>query len=255
MTKIRLELIVFTLILSVTANFFLCWKVIECRRNEACLRMTPLGIPQHEDQMLKKFSTAKLKVIFIGDSRIARWLKLPLNDRPDIGLLNQGVGGQTTSQVKLRIDRDAKSLNPDIVIIQVGINDLKSIGILPERKDWIKKTCLAELKAIVRELREVSIEVVLMTVLPRGDLEWLRRPTWSGEIDEAVSWLNTELRQLKDKGVTIVDATRAMTEGGIIRPEFSSDALHFSEQGYEMLNAIIRPQLEKLIQMKRTSAK
>ena len=39
-------------------------------------------------------------------------------------VINAGVGGNTTKDLLVRIDRDVIDLNPDLVIVMVGTNDM-----------------------------------------------------------------------------------------------------------------------------------
>ena len=64
--------------------------------------------------------------------------------------MNRGVFGQTTAQVLGRFDAHAAPLLPRVVVLQVGINDLKAIPLLPHRRDEIVADCKANLREIVR---------------------------------------------------------------------------------------------------------
>ena len=75
------------------------------------------------------------RVVFLGDSRIAQWQNLP--DVGNTERVNRGVGGETTAQVLLRADRDVTGIGASLVVIQAGINDLKTLGVVPKRKEEI----------------------------------------------------------------------------------------------------------------------
>ncbi|MGA9849072.1 MAG: GDSL-type esterase/lipase family protein [Roseiarcus sp.] len=64
----------------------------------------------------------KLRVVLIGDSRIARWPTSALDDRVEV--INRGIGGETLAQMAHRYERDAIALKPDVIFIQSGGNDL-----------------------------------------------------------------------------------------------------------------------------------
>ena len=64
----------------------------------------------------------RLRVVLIGDSRIARWPTSAIGDEFEV--INRGIGGETVAQMARRFDRDAIALEPDVVLIESGMNDL-----------------------------------------------------------------------------------------------------------------------------------
>ena len=55
----------------------------------------------------------------------SHWLqeKLPSILDKDVNVINSGVSGDTTMDAKIRFERDVLDHNPDLVIIQLGVND------------------------------------------------------------------------------------------------------------------------------------
>ena len=69
-------------------------------------------------------------MIFIGDSRIARWPTAALDDRWEV--VNRGIAGETAAQLKQRFAADALALKPDSLVIETGINDLVAASFLDD---------------------------------------------------------------------------------------------------------------------------
>ncbi len=69
------------------------------------------------------------RIVFFGDSRIAEWTQPKITEYE---LLNRGIGGQTSAQILMRYDAHVMPLAPDIILIQAGINDLKTIPLFPD---------------------------------------------------------------------------------------------------------------------------
>ncbi len=92
------------------------------------------------------------------------------------------MAGNTSAQTLLRLEYDVIRLKPSIVVIQVGINDLKTIGVFPENRDKIISSCQKNLKSIVSQMLEHDIHIVILTIFPPGTTELLRRPVWSDKI-------------------------------------------------------------------------
>ena len=108
--------------------------------------------------------------------------------------MNRGVGGETTEQVLLRLDRDVLAPRPGVVVVQVGVNDLRSLALFPGREAEIVGRCEANLRAIVGRLRERGAVVVVTTIFPVGRVELARRPIWSDATIDAIDRVNRSLR-------------------------------------------------------------
>ena len=72
-----------------------------------------------EHRIMNNFS-GKRKIVFLGDSLTDFY---PLQDFfPDFSLCNRGIAGETSSDVIRRID-DVFTLEPEVLFLQIGIND------------------------------------------------------------------------------------------------------------------------------------
>jgi lysophospholipase L1-like esterase len=67
-----------------------------------------------------------LTVLFYSDSRAADW---PPPDLPDLLFVNRGVPGQTSTEALRRWTTYGAPLRPDIVVLQVGVNDLTTASL------------------------------------------------------------------------------------------------------------------------------
>lgn len=188
------------------------------------------------------------RIVLLGDSRISQWCSYPEIDA--VEYLNLGIGGQTSAQVLFRVNNEAIKSQPDVVVVQVGINDLKAIGVFPEKKQAIVGICQKNIKELVTVLHEHNIEVVVLTIFDPSSPSFLRKPMWSDEIYSAVDEVNEFIDQLEGNGVTIINCGRELSENGRIKPEYAKDTLHLSDMGYEKLNSIVKPVLEKIIRNK-----
>jgi len=184
-------------------------------------------------------------VVFVGDSRIEQWEPPPAPDGCQV--VNRGAGGETTTQVLLRLERDVVRLDPAVVVVQAGINDLKGIGVLPERAEEIITTCTQNLRTIVARLRERGVRVVVLTVLPVGPIDLARRPLWSDATLAGVSRVNDAIRGMKAPGITVVDCDPLMAVDGRMNPAYARDAFHLTRDGYQALNGTVTPVLETLL--------
>ena len=66
----------------------------------------------------------KVKIVFMGDSITEGWSLSDPNFFKKNSFVNRGIGGQTSPQMLLRFKQDAIHLNPNMVIINAGTNDI-----------------------------------------------------------------------------------------------------------------------------------
>jgi lysophospholipase L1-like esterase len=183
-------------------------------------------------------------VVFYGDSRAAEW------PAPDVGrfeFANRGIPAQTSTQVLERFDADVRPLGPKVVLIQVGINDLKTIPLFSHDRTTIVTDCEKNIRRTVQKSTDLGATVILTTIFPVGDVPLQRRLVWSGDIAVAINEVNAFIRTQAGQHVIVLDAYAALADAdGDIKPEYSRDTLHLAAAGYRRLNAELAPILEGL---------
>jgi lysophospholipase L1-like esterase len=225
-------------VISLGFNFFMVNRVYNYYRRSLAAELNPAG--QAITYSNSESYPDKSKIIFFGDSRISQWKALPKME--GVVTINCGIPGQTTAQLRLRVQRDVLDLKPNVAVIQAGINDLKAIGVFPEQEQEIIRNCVDNIRVMVQEIRESGAKVVLMTILPPCRPDLLRRLVWSGRIEEAVQSVNEILKAQESESVTVLDCS-FLSENGLIRKEYVCDCLHINEQAYLFLNQRIKPYL------------
>jgi len=199
------------------------------------VQLDPLGLKSYPTTAIGE--KEKPRVVILGDSRASAW-PVPAFLNYDYQVVNRGIGGQTSAQVMGRFGWHVAHLQPDVVLIQLGMNDLKAIGLFPERREAIVASCKDNLTELVRLSREQGAVVVLSTIFPVGKVPLARRLVWSDEISEAVVEMNAYIRSLQAEGVVVFDAYALLVgEDGLVRPAYASDFLHLNAEGYVRLNS------------------
>jgi lysophospholipase L1-like esterase len=173
-------------------------------------------------------------VVFVGDSRAASWP--PPANLEGFEFINRGIGAQTSAQTLHRFKAQVKPLQPHIVILQVGINDLKTIPLFPERKEAILANCQGNIQQIVSQATSSGTIVILTTIFPTGRVPWERKLFWSPNVAEAVDEVNIFIRSLEAQNVIIFDAYSLLADNGVARDDYFQDTLHLNAAGYEALN-------------------
>jgi lysophospholipase L1-like esterase len=128
------------------------------------------------------------RVVLFGNSRIERWKKWPKLD--GFEFINRGIGGETTAQGRARFQSDVLALEPDIVILETGMNDLTTLGVQPHLYEVITQQCQDHLKFFVESLLARQIEVIFLTIIPPAQPQIARLLVWNNKIPESVKEIN-----------------------------------------------------------------
>jgi lysophospholipase L1-like esterase len=182
------------------------------------------------------------KVVFFGDSRAEAWT-FP-SEMKSFSFMNRGVSGQTSTQVLGRFEKQVLPLRPQIIIVQVGINDLKTIPLFPDRQTTIIANCKANIQEIVKRSRDLGATVILTTIIPPGEIPLVRKPFWSSDVDRAITEVNAYISSLQAPNVIIFDSYLLLTQKH--KNNYYKDTLHLNKQGYEILNKELTKVLIKL---------
>lgn len=174
-------------------------------------------------------------IVFFGDSRAAEWPAPP--QATNATIVNRGIGAQTSAQALGRFEPHVAGLQPDIIVLQIGINDLKTIPLFPEEKDAIVQNCQANIGKLIQLSLATGARVVVTTIFPLGTVPLERRLFWSDEVAVAINEVNAYIALLANDRVVVIDASRVLaTPQGVVAPEYSRDLLHLSPAGYAALN-------------------
>ena len=187
----------------------------------------------------------ELRVVFFGDSITDNWSKPESGGFfPGKPYVNRGIGGQTTAQMLLRFRADVVELEPSVVVILAGTNDLAG-NAGPATLDQIQDN----LASMAELARAHGIRVVLASLLPVSDdkqdangqalTRTRQRPTAS--IRELNRWLEAYAAR---NGHVYLDYFSATADpAGLLRPALNDDGLHPNARGY----AVMAPLAERAI--------
>ncbi|MFK5922637.1 MAG: GDSL-type esterase/lipase family protein [Verrucomicrobiota bacterium] len=176
-------LLVLFLVGAFAANYIVFQRAKLYYSEANAVRLDPLGLRQLEVTS----SPENLALVFYGDSRAAQW---PEPTWLEGRTLNLGIGAQTTEQILGRFGYHLAPLSPRIVVLQAGINDLKTIPLFPDAEAQIIERCKENIGHIVSRSRDHGAHVIVTTIFPVGELPFERRPFWSDRVDPAIDEVN-----------------------------------------------------------------
>lgn len=181
-------------------------------------------------------SKAESRVVFLGDSITEFWeLSVFFKGKPYI---NRGISGQTTPQILLRFRQDVIALNPEIVVILAGTNDLAentgptSLGAIEDN-----------LKSMADLARKNGVRPILASVLPAAAYPW--RP----EIRpiKKILALNQWMREYAaTEGIGYLDYYSEMVNDQHgLKAELSGDGVHPNGAGYATMAPLVADAIAK----------
>ena len=221
---------------SIALNFLLYTQLKKYYVELNQTRLDPLGLGVYRPAPIPRPPDAagKPRVVFWGDSRAASW---PAPDVEEYEFINRGIASQTTTQTLQRFEAHIKPLEPEIVVIQVGINDLKTIPLFPWRRDAILADCRNNLEQMVVSAKGLGATVIISTILPVGQVPLQRRPVWSDDVAKAVGEINAYIGTLANEEVIVFDGYAVLAnDQGLMQSTHQGDELHLNEHGYQQLN-------------------
>jgi lysophospholipase L1-like esterase len=191
-----------------------------------------------------------ITILLLGDSRVADW-KSPRIEGWHV--LNEGIGGLTSAELALNCGTILEQTRPQGVVIQIGINDLKLLGVRPECRMAVIDGCVSNILVVVNECRRLGAQVVLTPVWPVGRVSGVRRLVWSDAIEPAVAETNQRLTDLLSNkaGVYVVDIFAELTKrlSTSQRLQLYRDTLHLKPDVYlslsELLSATVHAHFDK----------
>jgi lysophospholipase L1-like esterase len=160
------------------------------------------------------------------ESQYGYWL---MHTHPDWRVLNRGVNGERSDQIRERFVRDAAQATPDAVVIIAGVNDVYQ-GRSAEAVE-------RELESMYAAAQAAKIPVVAGSIIPYN--------TATADQNARMHAINVWIRDYAARhrsGVVFCDTRQAVAAPG--RPDrlvSSPDDLHPSPEGYKLMADALEP--------------
>lgn len=215
------------------------------------------------NQLLKKQPVPANRVVFMGDSITDFWnLEQYFPGKPYV---NRGIGGQTTPQMLVRMYPDVIDLNPAVMVVLAGTNDIaRNTG--PATAEMIQQNIMA----MTELAQHHGMKVILCSVLPVSDYPFLRQqnapPSTSpappggggapprikmtdghpaGDILKLNAWMKEYAAKVN---ATYADYFSAVVdERGWLKDAYSADGLHPNAEGYKAMTTVLSASLQKVL--------
>jgi lysophospholipase L1-like esterase len=160
-------------------------------------------------------------------SQYAYWL---MKSHPDWEVLNRGVNGERSDQIRARFERDVIRTAPKAVVIIAGVNDVyqgRPVAHVVE-----------QLRAMYARAAQAGIRVVAGSIIPYNTAT----PEQNARMRQINAWMKDQ------PGIVFVDTRAAAAAPDNADRLFESpDGLHPSAAGYRRMAEAIGPALERVL--------
>lgn len=194
---------------------------------------------------------ANEKVVFIGDSITEDW-RLDLYFPQMNSYINRGIGGETTVAIMHRFQTDVIDLNPKVVVILAGINDIAGFS-GPMTNEQIRDNLAAMTGSAARS----GIRVVLASVMPVNDycVDSEGNPIIQTDLRPPARILavNQLIRVYAEQNsIPYIDYHSAMVDpSGFMIAGLTNDGLHPNSVGYTVMKPLALSAIRSALKRKR----
>ncbi len=219
-------------------------------RNDARLRdWAALNRYRQANAAVGRPRPGETRIVFLGDSITDSW------QQPRFGrffegrpYVDRGISGQTTPQMLVRFRPDVVALEPGVVVILAGTNDIAG-NTGPMTDEEIE----GNLASMSQLAKAAGIEVVLASITPVSDYHFTAggpgAPQTSLRSMARIKAVNAWIEKYAgDNGHVYLDYFSAMVdERGLLRAELSEDDLHPNTKGYDIMGPLAEAAIKRAL--------
>jgi len=193
------------------------------------------GAAARQNLVLERANTSHAQIVLLGDSITEGWEGAPEQLQALVGLrsaANLGEGGDRTQHVLWRLEQAPLSaIKPKVIVLMIGTNNIY---------DDSANDIIAGIHAVVELLSAQcpNAEILVLDIPPRGDVQDSAR--------EKIAQINIGLTlgMWPQHARFVRVSNQFLKTDGPIDPLIMPDLLHFSQKGYALWAAAIKPELD-----------
>ena len=202
-----------------------------------------LGRYRDANAALKPPAPGENRVVFFGDSITDIW---HLDEYfPGKPYINRGIGGQTTPQMLVRFRQDVIDLDPKVVVILAGTNDIAG-NTGPMRLEDIE----ADYASMADLARARHIRIVFSSVLPVHNYTEKSKDFFAQRSPEKILELNRWLKNYvaEHADCLYLDYFSAMVDDkGLMKRDLADDGLHPNATGFKIMAPLAEAAIERAL--------
>ena len=184
--------------------------------------------------------TTRPDVVFMGNSITDCWADTVPAFFAENNFVGRGISGQVSSQMLVRFQEDVINLQPKVVVICYGTNDIA------QNNGYMSlEHILHNIKSMCQLARANKIKPVVCSTLPAKGFKWRPEMRPANDILKLNEMIKTYAKENK---IPYVDYHSALKdeENGLPK-KYSKDGVHPNAQGYAVMESVILPILKKVL--------
>jgi len=188
---------------------------------------------KNENLELKQISNNSNRVIFMGNSITEVWIKNSPEFFKSNSYIDRGISGQTTAQMLIRFRADVVNLNPKVVVLLCGTNDIagnQGLSTLEMIEDNIA--------SMTEIAKSNNIKVILCSVLPVYDYPWKKGIEPAYKIIKLNNWLKKH--SLKNDIYYLDYFSSFVDKKNGMKSQYSHDGVHPNKNGYKIMESLVQ---------------
>ena len=195
---------------------------------------------QAENAALNPASKTEKRVVFMGNSITQQWKEKDTLFFQTNPYICRGISGQTTPQMLIRFRQDVVALQPKVVVILAGTNDIAG-NTGPSTLEMI----MDNLASMTEIAKANKIKVILCSVLPAYDYPWRK----GLEPNIKIPMMNALIKEYCKKTNTVyLDYFSAMADDkNGMKPELTTDGVHCTLEGYKVMETMVQEAIGKVL--------
>ncbi len=180
------------------------------------------------------------RVVFMGNSITDAWSNIVPSFFKGKPYINSGISGQTTPQMLVRFTADVIDLQPKVVVLLCGTNDIAgNTGIATQ------KMITDNIAAMAMLANANGIKVVLSSILPVYDYPWKKGIQPAEKIIAINKWM---VSYASKNNFTFLDYFSALAnERNGMKSSYSKDGVHPNLAGYIIMGELAEKAIDKAL--------
>lgn len=205
-------------------------QILETQKRDS----DPNQLNRYADANAKLLPSGKTPVVvFLGDSIFDSWRLNEYFTGRDF--LNRAIAGQTSSQMLARFIPDVVALNPKLVVVLAGTNDIASGVAVNQIEDNL--TAMGELA------KAHGMRVIFASLLPVSDYHKNTDPRYEMTKSRPPATIQAVNRWLQmycsSQGFTYMDYYSALVDpASQMKTDLSDDGLNPNSKGYRVMSPV-----------------
>ncbi|MCE7992479.1 MAG: acylhydrolase [Roseivirga sp.] len=180
------------------------------------------------------------RAVFMGNSITEAWVSISPDFFKSNPYIGRGISGQTTPQMLVRFRADVIDLQPKVVVILAGTNDIAG-NTGPMTLEMI----FGNLKSMAELARANGIKVVLSSVLPVFDYPW--KPGLKPA--QKIVRLNVMIKDYaNEQGMIYLDYFSPMADSRDgLKKSLGDDGVHPNKTGYDIMEPLAKKAIARAL--------